>query len=203
MTRATTLTTRGVASRLAIAAVLLAFATACAKPAPSMPATPGPAPGPATAPTNTGVPPPPGPPGLPPSVPSVPPEMTADPNRDMAVDDINKDSPLKPVFFVYDSDELDDAARQVLSDNAAVLRQYTGWVITIEGHCDERGTPEYNLALGDRRALAAKTYLQSLGISASRLHTVSYGKEFPFDPGHDDTAWTVNRRAHLMVTATK
>ena len=110
------------------------------------------------------------------------------------------DSPLKPVFFAYDSDELDDAARQILTANAEVLKTYPTWVVTIEGHCDERGTAEYNLALGDRRALAAKNYLVSLGIPADRLRTVSYGKEFPFDPGHDEAAWAKNRRAHFMLT---
>jgi outer membrane protein OmpA-like peptidoglycan-associated protein len=71
----------------------------------------------------------------------------------------------------------------VLETNAGILRKYPTWQISIEGHCDERGTAEYNLALGERRALAARNYLVSLGISADRLRTVSYGKEFPFDPG--------------------
>jgi peptidoglycan-associated lipoprotein len=73
--------------------------------------------------------------------------------------------------------------------------------VTIEGHCDERGTAEYNLALGERRAVTARAYLVSLGISADRLRTVSYGKEFPFDPGHDDAAYAKNRRAHFVITA--
>ena len=78
-------------------------------------------------------------------------------------------------------------AAAVLSENARSAEGHTAtWVITVEGHCDERGTAEYNLALGDRRALAAKSYLLSLGIGADRLTTVSYGKEFPFDPGHDE-----------------
>jgi peptidoglycan-associated lipoprotein len=74
-------------------------------------------------------------------------------------------------------------------------------VITIEGHADERGTAEYNLALGERRALSARNYLVSLGIPADRLRTVSYGKEFPFDPGHNKEAWAKNRRAHFVVTS--
>ena len=69
------------------------------------------------------------------------------------------------------------------------MKQYRTWTITIEGHCDERGTSDNNLALGDRRALAAKNYLQTLGVSADRLKTVSYGKEFPFDPAHSEAAW--------------
>jgi peptidoglycan-associated lipoprotein len=120
-----------------------------------------------------------------------------------SIDAINSaaDSPLKPVYFAYDSDEISEDAKKILAANAEVLKTYPTWVITIEGHSDERGTAEYNLALGDRRALAARTYLLSLGIAAQRLRTVSYGKEFPFDPGHDETAWEKNRRAHFMLTA--
>jgi peptidoglycan-associated lipoprotein len=92
-------------------------------------------------------------------------------------------------------------ARQALNDNAQVLKKYSTWIIAIEGHCDERGTAEYNLALGDRRALAAKNFLLSLGVSAARIKTVSYGKEFPFDPGHTEASWSKNRRAQFMVTA--
>ena len=111
------------------------------------------------------------------------------------------DSPLKPVFFAFDSDSLDDTARKVLNANAEVLKTYRTWVITVEGHSDERGTAEYNLALGDRRALAAKNYLVSLGIPGDRVRTVSYGEEFPFDPGHVESAWVNNRRAHSMLTS--
>ena len=118
-----------------------------------------------------------------------------------SLDDLNRNSPLKPAFFVLDSSEIDPVSKSVLDANAALLRQNATWVVTIEGHCDERGTAEYNLALGERRAGAALAYLVSLGIPASRLKTVSYGKEFPFDPGHDDGAWAKNRRAHFVITA--
>ena len=97
--------------------------------------------------------------------------------------------------------EIDAAGQQALNTNAELMKKYPTWVITIEGHSDERGTAEYNLALGERRALAARTYLVSLGIPADRLRTVSYGKEFPFDPGHDEGAWSKNRRAHFVVTS--
>jgi peptidoglycan-associated lipoprotein len=117
------------------------------------------------------------------------------------VEDINRNSPFKPAFFILDSDALDDAAKQALAADAEVLKTYPTWVVTIEGHCDERGTAEYNLALGDRRALAARNYLVTLGIAADRLRTVSYGKEFPFDPGHDEAAWLKNRRAHFVLTS--
>ena len=117
------------------------------------------------------------------------------------LDTINKNSPFQPVFFALDSSEVDQSGQQALKTNAAILQKYGSWVITIEGHCDERGTAEYNLALGERRALAAKTYLVSLGIPAERLRVVSYGKEFPFDPGHDEAAWSKNRRAQFVVTS--
>jgi peptidoglycan-associated lipoprotein len=117
------------------------------------------------------------------------------------LDALNRNSPLAPVFFALDSYDLSAEARGVLEASAKVLRQQSSWQITVEGHCDERGTAEYNLSLGERRALAAKSYLVSLGIAADRLRTVSYGKEFPFDPGHDDSAWAKNRRAHFVITA--
>jgi len=129
------------------------------------------------------------------------PPVTADPLGNTGIDEINKNSPLKPAFFALDSDELDGLARATLSEDAQVLKKYPQWVVTIEGHTDERGSAEYNLALGERRALAAKNYLVSLGISAERLRTVSYGKEFPFDPGKDESAWAKNRRAHFMLTS--
>ena len=97
--------------------------------------------------------------------------------------------------------EIDQAGQQALANNADLLKRYPTWQISIEGHCDERGTAEYNLALGERRAVAARNYLVSLGISADRVKTVSYGKEFPFDPGHTEDAWSKNRRAHFVVTA--
>src|SRR4029434_3298606 len=97
-----------------------------------------------------------------------------DPLKVSDIDKINQNSPFQPVFFAYDSSEIDAAGQQTLNANAAVLKKYPEWVITIEGHSDERGTAEYNLALGNRRATAAKAYLISLGIPADRLRTVSY-----------------------------
>ena len=130
-----------------------------------------------------------------------PPVVSSDPLANIDTDEINRRAVLGPVFFAYDSDTIDDAGKKVLNANADLLKKYPTWAVTIEGHSDERGTAEYNLALGERRALAAKTYLLSLGIAADRLRTVSYGKEFPFDPGHDEAAWINNRRGHFVVTA--
>ena len=119
-----------------------------------------------------------------PGVAPIPPEpIASDPLSDKDIDLINKNSPFQPVFYRFDSSEVEGDAQKVLNANAEILRKYPTWVITIEGHSDERGTAEYNLALGERRAPAARTYLVSLGIPADRLKTVSYGKEFPFDPG--------------------
>lgn len=117
------------------------------------------------------------------------------------LDTLNKEQLLKPIFFALDSDDVDAAGQAVLVANAQTLKKYASLTITIEGHCDERGTPEYNLALGERRALSAKNALVVLGISADRIKTVSYGKEFPFDPGHEEASFIKNRRAHFVVTA--
>ena len=132
----------------------------------------------------------------------VPPEpVTEDPIASRDIGDINKNSPFQPVFFKFDASDVDASAQQALNANAEIMKKYPSWVITIEGHADERGTAEYNLALGERRALSARTYLVSLGLSADRLRTVSYGKEFPFDPGHDEAAWAKNRRAQFVLTS--
>jgi peptidoglycan-associated lipoprotein len=129
------------------------------------------------------------------------PPLAEDSIGNRSLDDLNRDSPFQPVFFPLDTSDLDDAGRATAGANAAVLKKYSTWIVTIEGHCDERGTAEYNLALGERRALAVKTYMVSLGIPPDRLRTVSYGKEFPFDPGHDENAWSKNRRAHFVITS--
>jgi peptidoglycan-associated lipoprotein len=118
-----------------------------------------------------------------------------------SLDDLNKNSPLKPVFFALDSSDISSEGQAILQDNAATMQKNSSWVITIEGHCDERGTAEYNLALGERRAVGVRAYLIKLGIPAERLRTVSYGKEFPFDPGRDESAMAKNRRAHFVITS--
>jgi peptidoglycan-associated lipoprotein len=107
--------------------------------------------------------------------------------------------PLADVHFEFDSARLSDEARAILERHAVWLQTHRDARVTIEGHCDERGTVEYNLALGDQRAQAAKEYLASLGVAGERLTTVSFGKEKPLDPGHDEAAWARNRRAHFVV----
>ncbi len=131
---------------------------------------------------------------------AAPAPMVEDRLTSASLDEINKNSPLKPVFFDFDQSDISAEGQRALDANADVLKKNPTWVVTIEGHCDERGTAEYNLALGERRAMAARAYLISLGIAADRLRTVSYGKEFPFDPGHDEAAWARNRRDQFVVT---
>ena len=127
--------------------------------------------------------------------------IASDPLSTTDIDTINRNSPFQPVFYAYDQAEIDAAGQQALNGNAALMKKYGTWIVTIEGHSDERGTAEYNLALGERRAMAARNYLVSLGIPADRLRTVTYGKEFPFEPGHDEGSWSKNRRAHFVVTS--
>ena len=104
------------------------------------------------------------------------------------------------VFFDYDSYEIRTDAQDTLKKQAAWLQQYRQYTVTIEGHCDERGTREYNLALGERRANSVKNYLVALGVDANRVQTISYGKERPENPGHDDVAFSQNRRGVTVLS---
>ena len=106
---------------------------------------------------------------------------------------------LQDAFYAYDESTLTPDAQAALTASASWLKQNSQYNMLIEGHCDERGTEQYNLALGDRRANSAKEYIVALGIDANRIRTVSYGEERPFDPGHDEAAWAKNRRAHLVI----
>ena|SRR5688572_14833939 len=178
--------------------IALVLAGACAKKQPPV-ARPTPPPPSATDDPNRRPPAPPTPVTEPKPVPPEP--VVEDPIASRDIGDINKNSPFQPVFFALDSADVDSAGQQALNANAGILKKYPTWVVTIEGHTDERGTAEYNLALSERRAMAARTYLVSLGIPADRLRTVSYGKEFPFDPGHDEAAWAKNRRAQFVLTS--
>lgn len=110
-----------------------------------------------------------------------------------------KESVLKDAFFDYDKSSIRPDAKLNLDENAKWLKANPKAALTIEGHCDERGTREYNLGLGQRRAKAAKDYLVSAGIDAKRIKIISYGKERPFEPGHDESAWKWNRRAHFVL----
>ncbi len=132
-------------------------------------------------------------------------EMPAQPMQEQAVTEM----PVAPemaavpglqrVLFAFDQYTLSDQARETLAGNAAWMKANPGAKVVIEGHCDERGSDEYNLALGERRALAAQAYLVSLGIDSTRLSTISYGEERPLAAGHDEEAWAQNRRDEFKV----
>lgn len=116
-----------------------------------------------------------------------------------SLEEINLAAPLKMVFFDYDRYFIRDDAKPVLDDNAAWLKKFSSAKILIEGHCDERGTEEYNLALGEKRAKSTHDYLLSLGISPDRIKIISYGKSQPLDSSHNEMAWQKNRRAQFLV----
>lgn len=190
---------------VALLLVVAATATACSRKKPPV-ARPTPPPPSAGTTVGNAPPPPPEPVAEPePPVASVPVEPgisgTAVDYNTRSLDELNRESPLQPVFYPLDSADVAADMQGTLQKNAEILRQYPSWVVTIEGHCDERGTAEYNLALGERRAQSARAYLVSLGIPAERLKIVSYGKEFPFDQGTTEEAYAKNRRAHFVVTS--
>jgi peptidoglycan-associated lipoprotein len=133
-----------------------------------------------------------------------PADRTEDPllSQDLQVvnDELRRRGFSPDVYFEYDESNLSDDAREKLNRNADLLKSQTRLNITIEGHADERGTNEYNLALGERRANAVKSYLSSLGVGADRMRTLSYGSERPVCTEHEDSCWSQNRRAHMVVT---
>ena len=119
-------------------------------------------------------------------------------NEPVGMDDASGER-LERIYFEYDSSELSSSARQALQNNYDILRRAPSVRVEIEGHCDERGTNEYNLALGWRRARAVRDYLISLGVDGARIDTISYGEELPVDAGHSEAAWSKNRRAQFRV----
>jgi peptidoglycan-associated lipoprotein len=118
-----------------------------------------------------------------------------------SLDELNRERPLGDAFFDYDQDALRDDARSVLQRNAAWLAKWPHTRILVEGHCDERGTAEYNVALGDRRVKTIREYLATLGVSQERIVTRSVGKEAPFCQGSGEDCWSQNRRGHFLITA--
>jgi peptidoglycan-associated lipoprotein len=174
---------------IAVAAVLV-LAAACSK-KPAAKTTPEPTPVPATPTEVSGAP-----------TPAPRPQPTQVPGPSILSEPLSKLSGyLNPVFFDLDKADVRPDAKDTLGANAEFLRKYPTIKVTVEGHCDERGTREYNMALGQRRASSAKEYLISLGIDASRLTIVSYGKERPFCTEHNDACWQKNRRGQFTVTA--
>ena len=135
-------------------------------------------------------------------------EVTKEPSKPVSEETTGTETPQKPqgqvatsledVFFDYDKYNLREDARGTLTQDAQFLANDAAVNVILEGHCDERGTVEYNLALGERRAQSAKAYLEQFGIDPSRIRTVSYGEERPFATGHDESAWSQNRRVHFV-----
>ena len=175
-----------------VAAAMFPLSQGCKKKAPTTTAEARP-PVEEPAPPVTNVPPP-------PSSATREPVDTVDINTtDLAT--LNAKGYLQDAYFDYDQSDLRDDARTVLSSNAEWLKRYRTIQVLVEGHCDERGTSAYNLALGDRRANAAREYLDSLGVGASRIRTVSYGKERPSCTEATEDCYQRNRRAHFVITA--
>jgi peptidoglycan-associated lipoprotein len=125
--------------------------------------------------------------------------IVIEPSIEEVIQKLNADGVLKTVYFDFDKSTLTETSRATLRQNADWLRANPDYKVVIEGHCDERGTIEYNLALGERRARATKEFLTSLGVNGSNLRLVSYGEERPAKEGHDDSAWSKNRRAAFWI----
>jgi peptidoglycan-associated lipoprotein len=169
---------------------------ACGKKAPVV------APPPPPPETKPVAPPPPPPPPPPAEKPAPPRALTEDEiYAQMSLADLNAKRPLADVYFDLDESSIKDEAKASLTANATWLKRFTSAKINVEGHCDERGTAEYNLGLGDRRANAVKTYLVELGVPADRVVVVSKGKESPFCTESNESCWQQNRRGHFVITA--
>ena len=185
-------------STIALGLALAVAAAGCHKKVPPVAPTPPPPPPPSAAPVT----PPPPPPPPPPVVTPAPRPLTEDEifaRKSLA--DLNAERPLADVFFDLDKSEIRDDARTSLQKDADWMKKWTSTQTTVEGHCDSRGSSEYNLSLGSRRANAVKDYLVSLGIAANRVTIVSKGKEQPFCSEESESCWQQNRRGHFVITA--
>lgn len=129
-----------------------------------------------------------------PFAPAPPVETKTEPS----IEELNRQGVLRTIYFLYDSADLDATTKATLQANAAFLKA-NPYKVEIGGHCDERGTIEYNIALGNRRAASVRDYLASLGVGSAKMTIVSYGEEKPVDPGHDESAWSKNRRAEFTI----
>ena len=187
---------RHIASLVALSAMLM-VAAACGKDVP--PQTPPPPPPPAPAAPAPPPPPPPPPPPAPAPAPAPPTEDQIFAKK--TLDQLNAERPLGDAFFDLDQSAVRDEARGALTTNADWMKRWTSTQVTIEGHCDSRGSSEYNLALGSRRGESVKAYLVSLGVAANRITVVSKGKEQPFCSDESESCWQQNRRGHFIVTA--
>jgi peptidoglycan-associated lipoprotein len=184
-----------VVAAVALAATMSVSACGKKKPVPPAPTPPAPA---AEAPRTTPTPPPP-PPPAPRETPRTPTEEEAFASKSLEA--LNAEKPLGDAFFALDSAQLGDDARPILQKNADWMKRWTSTKVMVEGHADSRGTAEYNLALGERRATAVREYLVNLGIGADRVQIVSKGKEAPFCTEENESCWQQNRRGHFVITA--
>ncbi len=188
---------RRLVSRIALASVIAIAAAGCHKNVPAAAPAPPPPP-PPTAPVTPPRPTPPPPPPTP--VPAPRPLSDEEIFARKSVDQLNAERPLDDVFFDLDKSEIREDATSALQKDADWLKKFTSTQITLEGHCDSRGSAEYNLGLGARRSGAAKDYLLSLGIPAGRVTAISKGKEQPFCSDENESCWQQNRRGHFVIT---
>lgn len=189
-------------TRVRILVSVVALTTAlslagCGKKVPPPAPAPPPPPPPAAP-----LPPPPPPPPPPPAPAPPPPQLTEEQIfAQKSLEQLNAERPLGNVYFDLDDSTILDAARSRLQQNADWMKRWTSTQVTVEGHCDSRGTSEYNLALGTRRATAVKDYLVSLGVPANRITVVTKGKEQPVCTDENEACWQQNRRGHFIITA--
>lgn len=182
---------------LALIVTLIVTVSACSKKVP--PPAPAPPPPPAVPAAPPAPPPPPAPAPAPPSTPRALTEEEVFSRK--SVDQLNAEKPLTDAYFDYDKSDLREDGRASLQKDAEYLKKWKSIVVSVEGHCDTRGSSEYNLALGSRRATAVKDYLVSLGVAANRITVVSKGKEQPFCGEETEACWQQNRRGHFIITA--
>jgi peptidoglycan-associated lipoprotein len=183
---------------LPVAALCTALAVAaCAKKVPP----PAPAPPPPPVAAAPAPPPPPPPPPRPAPAPAPVPLTEEQIFAQKSLEQLNAERPLSDVFFDLDESTIRDDARSLLQRNADFLKRWTSTQVTVEGHCDSRGSSEYNLALGNRRASAVKDYMVNLGVPGNRVTLISKGKEQPFCNEENESCWQQNRRGHFIITA--
>jgi peptidoglycan-associated lipoprotein len=182
------------------AAIALAAAIAAGGCAKKKPAPPPAAPPPAAAPTPTTPPPPPPPPPAPRAAPA--PAATEDEAfASKSLDQLNGEHPLGDAYFDLDSSQIRSDSQPILQKDADWMKRWPSTKVSVEGHCDSRGSAEYNLALGNRRATAVRDYLTSLGIAGDRVQIVSKGKEQPVCSDEAESCWSQNRRGHFLITS--
>jgi peptidoglycan-associated lipoprotein len=182
---------------------IMVTAAACHKKVPQQAAAPPPPPPPPPPPAAPPPPPPPPPPAAPPPTPAAAPAPLTEDQifAQKSLDQLNAEKPMSDVFFDLDQSEIREGDRAALQRDADWMKRWATTIVTVEGHGDSRGSSEYNLALGNRRATGVRDYLVNLGVPAGRLTVISKGKEQPFCTEENEACWQQNRRGHFIVTA--